>query len=341
MNSYEQILKGKTILLVDDSKLVFRALQRIFRSVEAKMIFAPTGGEALPAAENNPVDAIVLDINLGDMNGLDVCRALRSNPKTKDIPIIVITAQSDPEHHVAALDAGADDFVSKPPQRKVLMKRLASMISQSQAREERVRLMKQLESYISSATYEQVQSHRGVEDIYCTILFSDMRGFTAASFDYDAVTLFNAINLAMSFQTDIVQHFGGYVDNFTGDGMLAVFDKEKSEQAACDAAIAIIKKARITSVEIWDPLPIGIGIHCGQVMRGDLGTEIRRAHTVIGKTVNYSARLCGVAKGREAIASQEVVEKVNGNPKFTFSSPHELQLKGVPTPALCHPLIIP
>lgn len=341
MNTYEQQLKGKTILLVDDSKLVFRALQRIFASVDATMVFAPNGASAIPQAESHPVDAIVLDINLGDMNGLDVCKALRSNPNTQHIPIIVITAQSDPEHHVAALDAGADDFVSKPPQRRVLMKRLATMIAQSEAEKERQRLMKLLESYISSATYEQVQSHRGVEDIYCTILFSDMRGFTAASFDYDASTLFNAINLAMQFQTDIVQKHGGYVDNFTGDGMLAVFDKENSEQAACLAAKEIIKHARVTSVQIWDPLPIGIGIHCGQVMRGDLGTESRRAHTVIGKTVNYAARLCGVAKGREAIASQEVVDVLRQDPSFAFDAPHELQLKGVPNPVLCHPLIIP
>jgi adenylate cyclase len=341
MNTYEEHLKGKNILLVDDSKLVFRALQRIFRSVGANMFFAPNGASAIPEAENNPIDAIVLDINLGDMNGLDVCRALRANPKTTLIPIIVITAQSDPEHHVAALDAGADDFVSKPPQRKVLMKRLASMIAQSEVEKDRKRLMKQLESYISSATYQQVQSHRGIEDIYCTILFSDMRGFTAASFDYDGSTLFNAINLAMQFQTDIVQEFGGYVDNFTGDGMLAVFDKENSELAACEASIEIITRARVTSVQIWDPLPIGIGIHCGQVMRGDLGTESRRAHTVIGKTVNYSARLCGVAKGREAIASQEVVDRLSKNKNIDFTTPHELHLKGMPAPVLCHPLIIP
>ena len=340
MTSYEQQLKNKNILLVDDSKLVFRALQRIFRSVESNMFFAPNGASALPAAEENDIDAIVLDINLGDMSGLDVCKILKSNPKTAHIPIIVITAQSDPEHHVAALDAGADDFVSKPPQRRVLMKRLASMIAQKEVETERSFLLKQLESYISSATYQKVQSQSGIENIYGTILFSDMRGFTAASFDYDGSTLFNAINLAMQFQTDIVQKYNGYVDNFTGDGMLAVFDQENSERDACMAALEIIHQAQITSVEIWDPLPIGIGIHCGQVMRGDLATEIRRAHTVIGKTVNYSARLCGIAKGREAIASQEVVEKLNKDASFSFAQPHQLQLKGMPKPVLCYPLII-
>jgi len=304
------------------------------------MFFAPNGASALPAAEAHDIDAIVLDINLGDMSGLEVCKILKNNPKTANIPIIVITAQSDPEHHVAALDAGADDFVSKPPQRRVLMKRLASMIAQKEAETERKHLLKQLESYISSATYQQVQTQSGIENIYCTILFSDMRGFTAASFDYDGTTLFDAINLAMRFQTDIVQKHGGYVDNFTGDGMLAVFDKPSSERAACLAALEIIRKAQVTSVEIWDPLPIGIGIHSGQVMRGDLGTESRRAHTVIGKTVNYSARLCGIAKGREAIASQDVVEKLQNDPAFSFSHPHELQLKGLPQPVLCYPLIV-
>ena len=103
---YEKYLEGKKILLVDDSKLVFRAMQRIFRSVGSEMFFSPNGARALPTALENKPDAIVLDINLGDISGLEICARLRANPETKNIPIIVITAQSDPEHHVAALDAG-------------------------------------------------------------------------------------------------------------------------------------------------------------------------------------------------------------------------------------------
>ena len=109
----QDILKGCKILLVDDSYLVYRAMHRIFARVNMETVFAQQGAEALPTAIQHNVDAIVLDINLGDTDGLDVCRSLREHEKTKDIPIIIITADSDPDNHIAALDAGGDDFVPK------------------------------------------------------------------------------------------------------------------------------------------------------------------------------------------------------------------------------------
>ena len=334
-----EILNGCKVLLVDDSYLVYRAMQRIFSRVGIETVFAQQGGEALPSAIEHKVDAIVLDINLGDTDGLDVCRDLRSHELTKDIPIIIITANSDPENHIAALDAGGDDFVPKPPAQKVLLRRLANVITQRRATNENIRLLKEIETYISSAAVNQVQEQKGIERIDATILFSDMRGFTAASFGHDISDVFNAINLAMQFQSKIIEDFGGYVDGFSGDGMLAVFDQDNGPQAACEAATEIIKTSRVTKVEIWDPMPIGIGINFGAVMRGDLGSSTRRTHTVIGSTVNVSARLCGVARVGEAVASEEVKDKVKDY--FEFSDPQLVRLKGLPQPVFAYSLIIP
>ena len=109
--STHETLDGCTVLLVDDSYLVFRALQRIFRRVGMSTVFAQYGSEALSTAIEHKVDAIVLDINMSDSNGLEVCQSLREHPETQDTPIIIITATSDPDQHVGALDSGADDFV--------------------------------------------------------------------------------------------------------------------------------------------------------------------------------------------------------------------------------------
>ena len=334
-----EILAGCNILLVDDSYLVYRALQRIFSRAGMKTIFAQKGGDAIPMALENKIDAIVLDINLQDVDGLDICKQIRKNPITMGIPVIIITANSEPECHVAALDAGADDFVPKPPSQKVLLRRLANLIAQRRAANENQRLMGELERYISQAAIEQAQHNRGVETIEATILFSDMRGFTAASFDHDIADVFNAINQAMSFQAQVIKANGGYIDGFSGDGLLAVFSGIDAEFMACKTAIEIIQLARTTKVEIWDPLPIGIGIHSGHVMRGDLGSNVRRTHTVIGSTVNVSARLCGVANRTQAIASERVMKKVMN--KLTFLQPEQVQLKGLPTPMLAYPIWVP
>ena len=197
-----------------------------------------------------------------------------------------------------------------------------------------------METYICKATINKVQTETAhpSEQIEAAILFSDMRGFTATSYDNKNEEVFDAINVAMEFQSQIVQQFNGYVDGFSGDGMLAVFDQVNCALDACRAARMIIEKSRQTSLRIWDPLPIGIGLNYGTVIRGDLGSKNRRAHTVIGNAVNISARLCGVAKGREAIASLDIVERVKQ--EFEFTEPQKVNLKGIPTPFLAYSLHI-
>ena len=197
--SMQDILNGCKILLVDDSFLVYRAMHRIFSRVGMETIFIQNGEETLSAAIQHQIDAIVLDINLGDTDGLRVLESLRSHERTKDIPIIVTTADSDPERHTAALDAGGDDFVPKPPAQKVLLRRLANVIARSRATKENTRLLKEIERYVSSAAVNEVHKKRGIERINATILFSDMRGFTAASFDHDISDVFHAIKLCHGF----------------------------------------------------------------------------------------------------------------------------------------------
>jgi adenylate cyclase len=329
-------LQDCTILVVDENVLVHRAMQRIFQRQGMKCLFASKGSDALQIAKSQNVDAIVLDTQLEDGDGLKMCELARQDSSLNHIPIIIITALNDPDVHVQAFNAGADDFVPKPPPTKVLLQRLANCIARRKAEEENGLLVRQLERYISSAAINEVINSFGVQNIHATILFSDMRGFTAASFDHDVSEVFTGINEALCMQSEIIQEFGGYVDGFSGDGMLAVFDNKDGALRACRAASKIIRLARTTKVDIWDPLPIGIGINSGEVVRGDLGSEQRRAHTVIGSTVNISARLCGVAKAMEAVCSEYVISQVNK--EFEFNAPQTVQLKGLPAPIKAYSL---
>ena len=324
------ILNNCTILVVDENVLVHRAMQRIFQLQGMKCVFASREAEALELAKTKNIDAIVLDTQLEDGDGLRLCENFRTDKRLQHIPIIVMTALDDPDVHVQAFNAGADDFVPKPPPTKVLLQRLVNCIARKKAVEENVLLVRQLERYISSAAINEVINSFGIQKINATILFSDMRGFTAASFDHDVEAVFRGINLALSMQSETIQEFGGYVDGFSGDGMLAVFEGKDAALQACRAASMIIQRARTTRVAIWDPLPIGIGINSGEVVRGDLGSEQRRAHTVIGSTVNVSARLCGVARAMEAVCSEKVTRQVSD--VFDFNEPQTVRLKGLPEP---------
>ena len=119
------ILNNCTILVVDENVLVHRAMQRIFQLQGMTCVFASRGSDALKIARSQHIDAIVLDTQLEDGDGMRVCELFREDKTLQHIPISVMTALDDPDVHVQAFNAGADDFVPKPPPTKVLLQRLA------------------------------------------------------------------------------------------------------------------------------------------------------------------------------------------------------------------------
>src|SRR6266576_2293745 len=99
------------ILVVDDEPHILRALQTTLRGAGYDVVTAATGGEALRSAAVRPPNAVILDLILPDRHGSEVCRELRS---WSQVPILVLSAVGDEREKVAALDAGADDYVTKP-----------------------------------------------------------------------------------------------------------------------------------------------------------------------------------------------------------------------------------
>ena len=99
------------VLVVDDEPQILRALQTGLRGAGYEVDTAATGGEALTAAAVRPPDAGILDLVLPDMRGTEVCRELRT---WSTVPVIVLSVVGDEDEKVAALDAGADDYVTKP-----------------------------------------------------------------------------------------------------------------------------------------------------------------------------------------------------------------------------------
>jgi two-component system KDP operon response regulator KdpE len=104
-------MSGERVLVVDDEPQFLRALQTNLRGAGYEVTTAVTAGEALSSAALQPPEAIILDLLLPDGRGTDVCAELR---KWTDAPIILVSAVGDEAEKIAALDAGADDYVTKP-----------------------------------------------------------------------------------------------------------------------------------------------------------------------------------------------------------------------------------
>lgn len=330
-------LHDAVCLIVDDDLTIRQLLRRILERNGAKVEDVGAGADALPRALECDPDVILLDYNLPDLDGLAVCRQLRYQEALFLTPIIMITGNDLEIMHVEALKAGVDDVLTKPIHHAILLARISNLVLRRRVEQENTRLIRKLESYVSEPARGQALGKSGIERVEATVMFSDLRGFTATSFSQDPVRVFVAVSSVLARQVEIVKACGGYTDKFSGDGLLAVFEGADGAQNACRAARWIINWAwEFDLIAFWNPPPIGLGIHYGEFLRGDMGEESRREYTVLGHTVNVAARLCGIAGPLEVKVSSTVVERVAA--AFTFDDGELRDLKGMPPNSRIHTL---
>ena len=124
----ETFLPQSTVLIVDDNAQNVELLQAFLESLPVKLVTAADGVEALAkVAEHNP-DLILLDIMMPRMSGFEVCRKLKSDPETREIPIIMVTALNELGDIERGVESGTDDFLSKPVNRLELVTRVKSLL---------------------------------------------------------------------------------------------------------------------------------------------------------------------------------------------------------------------
>lgn len=122
-----------TVLVVEDENDVIDLLRYHLKRSGLKVLIERTGDAGLASARENRPDAAVFDIMMPGMSGLEVCRALKSDPETADIPILMLTAKSEVNDRVKGLETGADDYVTKPFSPKEVVLRLQGLIRRAQA----------------------------------------------------------------------------------------------------------------------------------------------------------------------------------------------------------------
>lgn len=176
-----------------------------------------------------------------------------------------------------------------------LARRFNAMIAQLA---ERLELMK----FVSRGTMSAIQRadetgmHRGGERRRVSVIFTDIRGYTEFSERVSPEVVIEALNRYFDVQTDIVEEYGGDIDKFVGDALVAVFEGEGMETraVACGVGIARAMAGLLDKYPEYN-LHVGIGIASGEVVQGAMGAKDRMDFTVLGSTVNLSARLCGKA----------------------------------------------
>ncbi len=128
-------MPNESILVVDDEREILELVQYNLAKEGYKVVCVETGEDALQAARLKLPDLVLLDLMLPGVDGLEVCRKLKSDPKTAQIPIVMVTAKGGEADIVAGLELGADDYVTKPFSPRVLTARVRAVLRRDQVEE--------------------------------------------------------------------------------------------------------------------------------------------------------------------------------------------------------------
>jgi class 3 adenylate cyclase len=184
----------------------------------------------------------------------------------------------------------------------------------------------ELSKFVSSSTLRSLGQETRGQSARLTLLFSDIRGFTAFAESQDPRDVVSHLNSVLNFQTEIIHDFGGDVDKYVGDEIVAIFSDDEQEICACRAALAIQAELRENSAVRYGGLNVGIGINTGSVILGMIGSQSRADFTVIGDNVNTASRLCSAARPLEIVVSTTVFDAVSH--EFGALGPYRLRVKG-------------
>lgn len=352
------------ILIVDDVPKNVRLLEAILTSKGFVVTSASSGQEALDKVAAEPPDLVLLDIQMPDMDGYEVCRRLRADPATKFLPIVMVTS-SDTEMRVSAIEAEADDFITKPLNQQELLARVRSLVRikryqdtiESQAAEltewnktlekrvseqvDELEKMNQLRRFLSPTFAELIlsqgesilESHR--REI--AVLFADLRGWTTFSATTEPEEVMGVIRSFHDAMGSLILKFEATVGWFAGDGLMVWFN---DPIPVPDPAARAVKMAAEMHTVMSDMTPkwrkrgheldFSVGIALGYATLGKIGFDGRYDYGAVGSVMNLASRLCDEAAPGQILVHERVFAEVEDLVEVTPAG--EVTLKGFVKP---------
>ncbi|MBW4436696.1 MAG: response regulator [Pleurocapsa minor GSE-CHR-MK-17-07R] len=313
------------VLVVDDVNDSRQLLVDIVGAMGMRVVQAANGPDTLSIARQAHPDLILLDVNMPGMSGFQVLEALKADPNTAGIPIIMLTALADIDSRVKGLKLGADDYLAKPYNPRELMERVRTRLRSKQATDEmravQAAIRETFERYVAPAVVEQLlrdptQVKLGGTLQEITVLFLDLEGFTSLSERTEPERLLAILNQYHTLAVNCVRENGGTVDKFLGDGLMALYNTPLTQP---DHALRAVRTALQLQEAVNqfhaqflpdERMKLSAGIHTGPAVVGNVGAPDLMNYTAVGDTVNLAARLEEMSSGGIVLISQATLDQL-------------------------------
>jgi class 3 adenylate cyclase len=303
-------------------------------------------------------DLILLDVILPGLSGFEICERLKADESTALIPIVLVTALEDTPSRIRGIEAGADDFLSKPVKAEELVARVKSLRRLHETRREletrrlagevsrKESLRKAFARYISPRLAERIMAdladegtpfERGAQRVSVVALFADLRGFTRLTETMEVDKVVGMLNEYFAVITEAAFRYDGTIFSIAGDCLLVGFNvpfpqADASQRAWRTAQDMVAGFAPVLAG--WTqggglPTGVGIGIASGEAIIGNIGSPHYMSYTIIGDAVNTAARLMQMARGGELLVSDVVYEAIRDLvPTGSVASRGKVPLRG-------------
>jgi len=353
------------ILVADDNETNRDILVTRLEAHGYQTLQAADGEEALRGVAQHRPDVVLLDVMMPNLDGLEACRRLKSDRTVAFTPVILVTAKAATQDIVAGLDAGADEYLTKPVDQAALVARVRSALRikslheqvQAQAADlanwnqtlarrvegqvaeiERIGRLKrflapQVAQLVSSGDERVLESHRRE----VTIVFCDLRDFTPFSETAEPEEVITVLREYHETLGALIDKFEGTIERFAGDGLLVLFNDPLpcADPSARAVRMAVEMCEQVAKLAAgWraqgHELGFGVGIAHGYATLGCVGFEGRFQYSATGTVPNLASRLCDEARNGQILVDAKVHAQVKGLAEM--ESVGELNLKGFHRP---------
>jgi adenylate cyclase len=287
------------LLVVDDNKVNRILLARGLEAQGHEVETAEHGKQALEKLRGDSFDLVLLDIEMPEMNGYQVLEICLQDPELRDIPIIMTSSLDELESVVKCVELGAEDYLNKPVNPILLRARVNASLEKKRLRDEQRKLFRTFATKEVADELLRTGFSLGGKYVDASVMFADIRSFTSISEKHDPATTIELLNSYFALMIDAVVANHGTVNQFQGDGFMAIFgapvQHDDHREDAVRAALEMTELLKGFNAQLAAQgklqIKIGIGIASGRVIAGYTGTQHRATYTCVGDTVNIAARI--------------------------------------------------